>query len=338
VAPTNLPTCTRLEHGPTHALHAVVPTASIAGIAVELEHDAAPRPSALRWSSTLHTHRARDVATQRQVDSEPIRQANKSFAWIRHRQDEFQDAMQFLPDERPDALDKDYGTAAAPVRGRLVREAMTLAVTGFWYMISMMDMQHGMLPSMATTPARGAATAADIGDDDRTEVIRGELVPKEAASFEHSSTQGRVMIALGTFDGRPRGSRLGGWWLGTEAEIELEPHEVFLADVAGWRIERVLDRPSGRPVRIRPDWVCEILSPSTMRRDRGHKQQTYHRAGIGHYWLVEPLDGLLWVYRWSPEGYTQVAAIGAEDVPAGELVRVEPFDAIGIDLADLFNR
>jgi hypothetical protein len=61
---------------------------------------------------------------------------------------------------------------------------MILAVTWFWYMISMMDMQHGMLPSMATTPARGTATAADLGDDDRTEVIRGELVPKEAASFE----------------------------------------------------------------------------------------------------------------------------------------------------------
>jgi Uma2 family endonuclease len=75
-----------------------------------------------------------------------------------------------------------------------------------------------------------------------------------------------------------------------------------------------------------------------MRRDRGHKQQTYHRAGIGHYWLVEPVEGILWVYRWFPEGYAQVVSLEAEDVPAGELVRVEPFDAVGIDLADLFNR
>jgi Uma2 family endonuclease len=202
----------------------------------------------------------------------------------------------------------------------------------------MMDMQHGMLPSMATPRARGTATAADIGDDDRTEVIRGELVPKEAASAEHSSTQGSILIALAIVRGRSRPGRTGGWWIHPEAEIELEPHEIYLADVAGWRIDRVPEAPSGRPVRIKPDWVCEILSPSTMRRDRGHKQRTYHRAGIGHYWLVEPVDGAIWSYRWSPEGYAEVASIEADDVPPGELVRIEPFDAIGIDLADLFNR
>jgi Uma2 family endonuclease len=204
-------------------------------------------------------------------------------------------------------------------------------------MVSMMDMQPGMLPSMATPRARGTATAADIVEE-RYEVIRGELLPKEAASFEHSSTQVRIGIALGGFLGRSRPGLIGGWWLGTEAEIELETHEIYLADVAGWRIDRVPEEPTGRPVRIRPDWVCEILSPSTMRRDRGHKQRTYHCADIGHYWLVDPVDRILWVFRWAPEGYTQVVTIEAEDVPAGELVRVEPFDAIGIDLADIFNR
>lgn len=194
-----------------------------------------------------------------------------------------------------------------------------------------------MLPSVATPRARGTATAADIVDD-RHEVIRGELVPKEAAGFEHGSRQGRIMVALGTFDGRPRGTRLGGWWLGTEIEIELETHEVFVPDISGWRIDRVPEQPSGKPVRIKPDWVCEVLSPSTMRRDRGQKQRTYHRAGIGHYWLVDPIDGILWVCRWAPEGYTQVVTIEAEDVPAGELVRAEPFDAIGLDLADIFDR
>jgi Uma2 family endonuclease len=204
-------------------------------------------------------------------------------------------------------------------------------------MISMMDMQHGMLPSMATPRARGTATAANIVDD-RTEVIRGELVPKEAASGAHSTTQGAIAGTLNIFRGRSRPGRIGGWWIGTEAEIELETYEIYLADVAGWRIDHVPEPPDGKPVRIKPDWVCEVLSPSTMRRDRGHKQDTYHRASIGHYWLVEPRDGLLWVYRWTPEGYTQVIALDADDVPAGELVRIEPFDAIGIDLADLFNR
>jgi Uma2 family endonuclease len=251
-------------------------------------------------------------------------------------------AVLLLTGERPDAQDDDKGAAAqvrtqTVARVRLVGAGLTLAVARFWYIISMMDMQHGMLPSMAT-PARGTATAADIGDDDRTEVIRGELVPKEAASAEHSSTQGSIMIALAGVRGRSRPGRTGGWWIYPEAEIELEPHEIYRADVAGWRIERVPEPPSGRPVRTRPDWVCEVLSPSTMRRDRGQKQITYHRADIGHYWLVDPLECVLWVYRWLPEGYTQVVALAADDVPAGELVRLEPFEAIGIDLADIFNR
>jgi Uma2 family endonuclease len=201
----------------------------------------------------------------------------------------------------------------------------------------MMDMPHGMLPLVATPRARGTATAADMVDD-RQEVIRGELVPKEAASFEHGSTQGAIVASLNGVRGRSRPGRLGGWWLGTEVEIELETHEVYVPDVAGWRIDRLPEAPSGKPVRVRPDWVCEVLSPSTMRRDRGHKQRIYHRAGIGHYWLVEPIDGILWVYRWSPEGYTQVVTIEAEDVPEGELVRIEPFDVIDIDLADIFGR
>jgi Uma2 family endonuclease len=215
---------------------------------------------------------------------------------------------------------------------------VTLAVTWFWYKISMMDMQHGMLPSVATPRARGTATAADIGDDDRLEVIHGELVPKEAARLEHSATQSAIAGTLNIFRGRSRPGRIGGWWIVTEAEIELESHEIYVADLAGWRLDRVPELPNGRPVRIKPDWVCEVLSPSTMRRDRGDKQDTYHRAGIGHYWLVEPLDGVIWVYRWSPDGYTQVGARAVEDVPAGELVHLEPFDAIGIDLPDIFNR
>ena len=190
---------------------------------------------------------------------------------------------------------------------------------------------------MATHRARGTATAADILDE-RQEIIRGELVPKDPARFEHSAVHCALAAVLGVFHRRSRPGRTGGWWLGMSVTIELEAHEVFLPDLAGWRTDRVPEPPSGEPVRIRPDWVCEVLSPSTMRRDRGHKQRIYHRAGIGHYWLVEPVDGLLWVYRWSPEGFTQALELEADDVPAGELVHVEPFDALGIDLAVLFNR
>jgi Uma2 family endonuclease len=199
----------------------------------------------------------------------------------------------------------------------------------------MMDLQHGILPPMATP--RGTATAAEIVDE-RHEVIRGALVPKEAASFEHGATQRALGAALDGISGRTRAGRPGGWWLGTEVEIELEPHEVYVPDLAGWRMDRVPEPPSGKPVRVRPDWVCEVLSPSTMKRDLGHKQRTYHRAGVDHYWVVEPVVGVLWVYRRAADGYTLVSALEADEAVAGELVRIEPFDTIGIDLANIFTR
>jgi Uma2 family endonuclease len=195
----------------------------------------------------------------------------------------------------------------------------------------MMDMQHGMLAPMATPRPCGTATAADIVDD-HYEVVRGELVRKASPSFEHSATQGAISGVLFGFRGRSRPGRMGGWWLGAEAEIELETHDVFQPDVAGWRIDRVPERPRGKPVRTTPDWVCEVLSPSTMRRDLGHKLRTYHRAGIGHYWVAEPIGEVLSVYRWHETGYVLVLSASP-----GDVVRAEPFDAIDIDVADLFD-
>jgi hypothetical protein len=101
---------------------------------------------------------------------------------------------------------------------------------------------------MALPRARGTATAADIVDE-RQEVIRGEL---EGGSFEHAVTHAAISAVLGTLDGRSRPGRIGGWWLGLSVEIELEAHEVYLPDVAGWRIDHAPDPPSGKSVRIRP--------------------------------------------------------------------------------------
>jgi Uma2 family endonuclease len=207
-----------------------------------------------------------------------------------------------------------------------------LAVKRFRYKIGMMMNTHdGMLARMENSPGHGLATAADIVDDHH-EVVRGELVRKASPSFEHSEVQWAIAHALGGFRGRSRPGRLGGWWLGTEVEIELATHDVFQPDLAGWRIDHVPERPRGKPVRITPDWVCEVLSPSTMKRDLGHKLHTYHRARVGHYWVAEPIGEVLSVYRWHETGYLLVLSA----VP-GDIVRAEPFDTIEMDIAEIFD-
>ena len=45
-----------------------------------------------------------------------------------------------------------------------------------------------------------------------------------------------------------------------------------------------------------PDLVVEVLSPSTMTRDRGVKMRHYAAAGVREYWLVQPLEKTVEVY------------------------------------------
>lgn len=186
---------------------------------------------------------------------------------------------------------------------------------------------------VSTRTRRGGATAADLSDLDRCEVIGGVIEEKATPSFEHGDAQGMLAgILNGAFRGRPGGGRPGGWWIATEVEIELETHETYLPDLVGWRRDRVPERPRGRPVRIRPDWVCEILSPSTADRDLGPKHRTFHRCGVPHTWIVDPEHETLTVHRWHPDGYIVVLTAGKHDT-----IRAEPFESIELRVNLLFG-
>lgn len=178
------------------------------------------------------------------------------------------------------------------------------------------------------------ATAEDLAalpEGTRAEVIAGVVLEKAAPSFEHGDAQSSLAELLKPPYQRGRGGP-GGWWIATEVEIELEAHEVYLPDVVGWRRERVPERPRGRPVRVRPDWVCEVLSVSNAETDLGPKLVSYHRAGVPHYWIVDPEHETLTVFRWTGEGYVVALSAGRRDV-----VTAEPFVAVDLRIADLFG-
>lgn len=167
------------------------------------------------------------------------------------------------------------------------------------------------------------------------EIVDGEVVEKAAPSGEHGEAHQGVSTPIGWyFHRRPGGrDRPGGWWILPEVDIELERHQVVRPDLSGWRRARVPTCPSGFPLRERPDWVCEILSPSTAGRDLGWKRDLLHRHEVAHYWLVDRVNGVLTVLRWSAEGYVVAATAG----PTGK-ARLEPFDAVEIDLGPIFGR
>lgn len=190
---------------------------------------------------------------------------------------------------------------------------------------------------MASSAARALPTHADLArldPDGAYEILGGEVVEKAAPSGEHGDAQaGLNELVRPPFHRRAGGEGgPGGWWILGEVEVELGPHDLVRPDLVGWRRERLPDRPTGSPQRLRPDWVCEILSPATARRDLGQKALLYHRFEVPWYWTVDPVAGFVQVLRHTPEGYLVDAVAGP-----GEPARLHPFDAVALDLGRLFG-
>jgi Uma2 family endonuclease len=189
---------------------------------------------------------------------------------------------------------------------------------------------------MAAVPPRKLATAADLLEldgDHAFEVVHGSLVEKAAPSGEHGDAQlGLGAVLRRNFHRRSGGGVPGGWWILSEVDVEFDTHDIYRPDLVGWRRERMPERPSGRPILVRPDWVCEIISPSNARTDLLTKFQVLQKCGVPHYWTVDPEQQLLTVHRWTAQGY--LVALRATK---GDLVRAEPFEAIELRVGEMFG-
>jgi Uma2 family endonuclease len=138
-------------------------------------------------------------------------------------------------------------------------------------------------------PALKPATYEDLFDLPENlvgEIINGRLVTHPRPAPKHA----RAYSALGGEIWNPydRGhDGPGGWWILDEPELHLE-RDVLVPDIAGWRRERMPKLPETAWFELPPDWVCEILSPSTAKVDRAEKLPIYARHGVKHAWLVDP--------------------------------------------------
>ena len=163
------------------------------------------------------------------------------------------------------------------------------------------------------------------------EILDGELYTSPRPAIPHALATTHLGAGLiDPFD-HGRGGP-GGWWLLVEPELHLA-EDIIVPDLAGWRRARLPDMPRGAFLTIAPDWVCETVSPSTERLDRGKKLAVYAREGASNLWLVNPLSETLESYRLE-QGRWVVLATHVGDVGA----RIEPFDAIELELWRLWGR
>jgi Uma2 family endonuclease len=164
------------------------------------------------------------------------------------------------------------------------------------------------------------------------ELIHGELYTYPRPALPHARAASRLGIDLGGPFDRGKGGP-GGWILLDEPELHLHG-DVLVPDLAGWRRERVPEMPRTPAFELAPDWVCEVLSPATEAVDRTDKMVIYAREQVRHVWLVDPMIATLEVFRLlNGKTYEAVAAWRGE-----VKVRAEPFDAIELELAAIWER
>ena len=164
------------------------------------------------------------------------------------------------------------------------------------------------------------------------EIINGELHAFPRPAGPHASATSSLGMDIGTAYHRGRGGP-GGWWILDEPEIHfIRDTEVLVPDLAGWRRERMPGLPQDHRFEVVPDWVCEVLSPSTYRKDRVIKMKTYAQYGVAYLWLIDPLARILEAYALDDAHWTVAGLYQGQDE-----VSVAPFAAIVIALGDLWE-
>jgi Uma2 family endonuclease len=185
-----------------------------------------------------------------------------------------------------------------------------------------------VLPSigMSPTPPK-PATYEDLlalPENVVGQIIDGELIALPRPALRHARVATTVSEQLGGPFDRGAGGP-GGWLFLIEPELHFGK-DVVVPDVAAWRRERLAEVPDAPWLELAPDWVCEVLSPSTASLDRVKKMRVYARERVALYWIVDPVALTLEVFRLG-EGDSYVVDAAFDGTGP---IRARPFDAIEI--------
>lgn len=163
------------------------------------------------------------------------------------------------------------------------------------------------------------------------EILGGELYTHPRPAPKHARSYSALGYSVGgPFDFDSDGP--GGWWILDEPELHLA-NDILVPDLAGWRREHMPELPETAWFELAPDWVCEILSPSTARTDRSLKMPLYAREGVKNIWLVDPDLQTLEVYELNADSHWTLISTLKDDDACSQ----PPFDAVEFSLGVLWG-
>ena len=152
------------------------------------------------------------------------------------------------------------------------------------------------------------------------EIALGVLHTHPRPSPRHGIAAGELHAELSNPFRRGRGGP-GGWVFIPEPELHLGPN-IIVPDIAGWRRERLPALPETAGIKTPPDWLCEVLSPSTQRFDRTTKLALYAAFAVAHCWYVDPVAKTLEVFERQGDKWLLTATFKDADP-----VTAPPFEA-----------
>jgi Uma2 family endonuclease len=183
-----------------------------------------------------------------------------------------------------------------------------------------------------STPAERIATYEDlcrVSPHLIAQIVHGHLVTLPRPAPKHAlATSSLGDELIGPFQ-KGRGGP-GGWWILDEPELHLGA-DILVPDLAGWRRVRMPTLPETAYFEWAPDWVCEVLSPSTAQLDRIDKLPIYAAYGVNHVWLVDPDAQILEVFALREGHWVLDCAY-----KAAEQVTAPPFEAVSFNLGVLW--
>lgn len=181
--------------------------------------------------------------------------------------------------------------------------------------------------------AKKLATYEDLfalQDDVKGEILDGMLYTHPRPRGTHARASSFLERRIGSpYEDGINGP--GGWWILVEPGIELPGSPEVAPDLAGWRVERMPELPDDESIKIVPDWVCEVLSPSTRSYDQRTKKPFYAKHGVPYLWIVDPASRLLFASKLENGRWVELGVWGDEDC-----ARIEPFEAVELVLSELW--
>ncbi|MEI6790500.1 MAG: Uma2 family endonuclease [Myxococcaceae bacterium] len=175
----------------------------------------------------------------------------------------------------------------------------------------------------------------NLPDDVRAELIDGDIIMM-AASTMHSLTCSALTSEIRSHvKGRTDRLDKDGWIIIAEAWVYYDDHNSFVHDLAGFFRKDLSSSSDRGPLRAKPTWVCEVMSPSNWSNDTQRKRIILEQHQIPYYWIVDPYRKTIQVFELKDKN-EHYQIIYAADIGDG-IVKLPPFESLELDLNELFE-